>query len=105
MREAVDEGDRTGRVRKDRVPLLEEQIRGDDDRALFVAATDNLKEQVGGVGLGSPSCSSRTATTRNARNRVLASIARSAAQPGTKLALVVMMPRTLDGHDVPLLQG
>ena len=51
VRQTVDQGDRTGRVRKDRVPLLEEQIGSDDDRALFVATTDDLKEQVGRVGL------------------------------------------------------
>ena len=51
MRKAVDQGDRTGRVGKDRVPLLKEQIGRDDDRALFVAATDDLKQQVGGVGV------------------------------------------------------
>ena len=43
--QTVDQGDRTGRVRKDRVPLLEEQIGGDDDRAVFVATTDDLKQQ------------------------------------------------------------
>ena len=51
MRESVDEGDGTGRVREDGVPLFEEQVRGDDDRALLVATTDDLKEEIGRMGV------------------------------------------------------
>ena len=51
VREAVDQGDRAGRVGKDGVPLLKEQVRGHDDGALLVSATDDLKQQVRGVGV------------------------------------------------------
>ncbi len=37
VREPVDERDRARRVREDGVPLLEEQVRRHDDRALLVA--------------------------------------------------------------------
>ena len=47
--EPVDERDGAGRVGEDGVPLLEGQIRGDDDRFLLVAAAHELKEEVGGV--------------------------------------------------------
>ena len=51
VREPIDQRDRTGRVGKDGVPLLEEQIGRNDDRALFVASTDDLKQEVGRVGV------------------------------------------------------
>ncbi len=51
MREAVDERDGAGRIREDGVPLFEGRIRRDHDRLLFVAAADDLEEQVGGVGV------------------------------------------------------
>ena len=51
VREAVDEGDRAGRIGKDGVPLLEGQIRRDEDGFLLVATADNLKEEIGGVGV------------------------------------------------------
>ncbi len=49
VREAVDQGDGAGRVGKDRVPRLEGQVGGHDDRLLLVATTDDLKEEIGGV--------------------------------------------------------
>ena len=49
VRQAVDEGDGTGRVRKDGAPLLEGEVRGDDQGLLLVPAADDLEEEVGRV--------------------------------------------------------
>ena len=60
--EAIDERDGAGRVRKDRIPLLEHQIGCQHDRFLFVAAADDLKQEVGRVGvveIGRASCRER----------------------------------------------
>ena len=46
MGQPVDQRDRAGGIGKDRVPLLEGEVRRENDRLLFVAATDDLKEQV-----------------------------------------------------------
>ena len=51
VREAVDEGDGAGRVGEDGVPLLEGQIRRDEEGFLLVATTHDLKEEIGGVGV------------------------------------------------------
>ena len=50
-REAVYEGDGAGRVGEDGVPLLEEQIRRDEQRSLLIATTHDLKQEIGGVGV------------------------------------------------------
>src|SRR5207247_7336592 len=47
----VDEGGGDHRVAEDLAPLLEAAVRGDDDRAAFVAAGDEREEQVGGLAL------------------------------------------------------
>jgi hypothetical protein len=49
MGEAINERHSTGRVGKDRIPLLERQIRRHDQGSVFVAAADHLKEEVRGV--------------------------------------------------------
>ncbi len=49
--EAVDERGGDHRVAEDLAPSLESAIRGDDDRAAFVAARDEREEQVGGLAL------------------------------------------------------
>ena len=43
--------DRTRGVREDGVPVLEEQVRRDDDGALLVSPADRLKQEVRGVGV------------------------------------------------------
>ena len=47
--EPVDQGGGDHRVAEDLAPLLEAAVRGDDDRAAFVAARDEREEQVGGL--------------------------------------------------------
>src|SRR5215207_1581964 len=48
--EAVDEGDDAGGVGEDGAPVLEGEIGGDDEGSVpFVAAVDDLEEEVGGV--------------------------------------------------------
>ncbi len=47
--EAVDEGGHAGRAREDSVPLLEGQIGGEDERAAFVPAGDDVVQEVGGL--------------------------------------------------------
>ena len=51
VREAVDQRDRTGSVGKDGVPVFEGKIRGDEEWAVRIAPTDDLEEEVGGVGV------------------------------------------------------
>ena len=47
--EPVDEGGGDHRVAEDLAPLLEAAVAGDDDRAAFVAARDERKQEVGGL--------------------------------------------------------
>ena len=47
--EAIDQGDGTGGVGEDGVPAFEREIGRDQDRAVLVAATDDLKEEVCGA--------------------------------------------------------
>src|SRR5438477_2453198 len=47
--EPVDQGGSDHRVAEDLAPLLEAAVRGDGDRAAFVAAGDESEEQVGGL--------------------------------------------------------
>ena len=49
--QAVDQGDGAGGVGEDGVPVLERQIGGDEQRAMLVAAADELEEKVGGAGV------------------------------------------------------
>jgi hypothetical protein len=49
--EAVDERDRTAGVREDGRPVTEGQVGGEHETAFFVAARDDLEEQVGGAGV------------------------------------------------------
>ena len=42
-------GDDAGSIGKHLVPVLEAFVGGHEDRALFIAAVDDLIEQVGGV--------------------------------------------------------
>ncbi len=49
--EAVDECGGNDIVGEDFAPAAEWHVRGDQDRALFVAAGDELEEQVGGIGV------------------------------------------------------
>ena len=49
--EAVDERDGARGVGEDGVPALERQIGGHQDRAMLVATTDDLKEEVRGAGI------------------------------------------------------
>ena len=51
VREPVNQGDRTRRIRKDRVPLFEREIGRNEEGAMFIAPTDDLKEEVRGVGV------------------------------------------------------
>ena len=51
VREPVNHGDRTRRIRKDRVPLFEREIGRNEEGAMFIAPTDDLKEEVCGVGV------------------------------------------------------
>ena len=52
VREPVNQRDGARRIGKDGVPRFERQIRRHHDRFLLIAATDDLKEQVSGVGVG-----------------------------------------------------
>jgi len=47
---AIDERRRGGGVREDAGPLTKRQIRREDETAAFVAAADDLEEEVGGPG-------------------------------------------------------
>ena len=49
--EAIDQRDRAGGVGKDGVPVLERQVRRHEQGAVFIAAADDLEEEVGGVGI------------------------------------------------------
>jgi hypothetical protein len=49
--EPVDQRGGDHGVAEDLAPLLEAAVRGDDDRAAFVAARDERKQQVGGLAL------------------------------------------------------
>ena len=49
--QAVDQGDGARGVGKDGVPVLEQQVGGDEQGAVFVAAADELEEEVGGSGV------------------------------------------------------
>ena len=49
LSEAVDEGDDAGGAGEDGAPLLEGEIRGDDRRAVLMAAADDVIEEVGGA--------------------------------------------------------
>ena len=49
--ESVDERRGDHRIAEDLAPLLEGAVRGDDDRASFVAAGDEREEEVGGLAL------------------------------------------------------
>jgi len=46
----IDERRRGGGVREDAGPLAKRQIRREDETAAFVAAADDLEEEVGGPG-------------------------------------------------------
>lgn len=48
MQEAVQQSDNAGGVGKDLVPLFEGTVGGDNHRLAFVAAVDDLVEQIGG---------------------------------------------------------
>ena len=45
--EAIDQRDRAGGVGKDGVPVLERQVRRHEQGAVFIAAADDLEEEVG----------------------------------------------------------
>ena len=47
----VDQGDGARGVGKDGVPVLEGQVGGDQQGAVFVAAADELEDQVRGTGV------------------------------------------------------
>jgi hypothetical protein len=47
----IDEGDGAGRVREDGAPLFEGQVCGDHQGLLLVTTADDLKEEIGGVGV------------------------------------------------------
>ncbi len=51
VREAVDEGGDASGIGENGVPVLEDEIGGDDDRAAFVTAIDDFEEQVGSTGV------------------------------------------------------
>ena len=51
MDEPADQGGGDHCVAEDLAPLLEAAVAGDDDRAAFVAAGDERKQQVGGLAL------------------------------------------------------
>ena len=48
--QAVDQGDGARGVGKDGVPVLERQVGGDEQGAVFVTAADEVEEEVGGSG-------------------------------------------------------
>ena len=47
--QTVDEGDGTGGVGEDGVPVLKGQVGGDEQGAVLVTAADELEEEVGGT--------------------------------------------------------
>jgi len=47
VRQSIDQGGDTSRVREDRPPLLEREVRRDEERAPLVAAADDLEEEIG----------------------------------------------------------
>ena len=51
LSKAVHQGDDAGGAGKDGAPLFEGEVGADDGGALFVAAADDLVEQVGGTGV------------------------------------------------------
>ena len=51
MSETVDEGGDAGGIGKDGVPVFEDAIGGDQNRATFVTAIDDFEKQVGGAGV------------------------------------------------------
>ena len=55
MGQAADQGDGARGIGKDGVPVLERQVGGDEQGAVFVTAADELEEEVG----GSATCRSR----------------------------------------------
>lgn len=51
MSQAVDEGGDASGIGKDGVPVFEDAIGGDDDRAALVTTIDDFEEQVGSTGV------------------------------------------------------